>query len=1108
MSSDTACPSWEVLVSFLAGQLPPERGEVINAHLESCPACEARAQLLERQADPLVDALRTSSLTLLQPPGVAPREKPEAEPLPPGAAPFRLEGYRIVREIGRGGMGVVYEAYQEQLKRRVAVKMILTGGLASTEERVRFLIEGELLARLNHPNFIQVHEVGTLELTPGTVQPYLVLEYVDGTSLKELLDGKQLSYREAAGQVLVLARAMQAAHAQGIIHRDLKPANVLLAHDGTLKITDFGLAKELGTGCSVTPTGLTIGTPSYMAPEQSGHTDAAIGPATDVYTLGIMLYEMLAGRPPFEGDSPVEVILRVLQESPPVLGRLRRGVPRDLETICMKCLEKEPARRYAGAGELADDLERWLQGTPIRARPAGRLERAYKWARRHPLPAALLAFSILTLVAGSAVSTYFGVTAVERAEQAEQAAEAERWERYLAEIGRAAGALQLHNIEPARRALEAAPAEHRNWEWHHFHSQLDGARIVLRGHTDRVYGLAFHPGGKWLASASDDQTMRLWDVAAAAEIKALPNAPGNLPDVHFSPDGSRLMTGMRRVQMWDAKARTLLWEVPGSQRGAAGPFWSPDGRYLAGSSADGRFRLWDAATGREMRQRPCGTERFPVAFSPDSRHVAAVQPDLTVAVWEVATGKEVVVLRGHESPCTAIDYSPDGRRIATGSIFPENELRLWDAATGKLLARGEGHDNELNTVRFSPDGRRIATGSRDQTVRLWDGATCEPLATLEGHTSSVYELDFSPDGARLVSASEDQTVRLWKVATGRLLAVLHGHTAAVRAARFSPDGSLIASSSEDHTVRLWDADVEPQSGILRGHKKYVYDVAFRPDGAEAASAAWDGHVLLWDLTARRPAGDLDHGGAILTALEYSPDGRQLAVLVRPQGVWLWDLATRKPTVVWKGFTDTNWGDVRLAFHPQGTLLAWANLEEPIHVWDVARREMACVLDGPAGGTRDVAFRPDGKQLAAAGAAGTVRLWDIATRRVEADLPGAPDTYRIAYSADGRLLAAAAGDKTVHLWEVETRTEVGVLRLGSRPFGIAFNPDGTRLACGCLDNTIRLIDVPRLREVAELQGHRAYVHAVRFSTDGTRLASASGDFSVRIWDTLPVQARRH
>jgi eukaryotic-like serine/threonine-protein kinase len=1207
-------PSEDLLRAFSLGELGDDQLEGISAHLNGCQVCCARiddisgrnafltrlqsatrsgdstlegeglrrqaARALQREVErrrsssgsgwfapsqPSVSAegdgeasARASAVEREQPPNGGEGAEP--------ACPRQIGDYDVLAEVGRGGMGVVYRARDRRLNRQVALKVMLAGQFASPTDRLRFRLEAELAARVQHPNIVQVYEVGLHESPP-----FLAMEWVEGCRLADRLDGRPWPVAEAARLVETLARAIHAVHLQGVIHRDLKPANILLQKDEVgrtknepkpappssfiphpssfvPKIADFGLARVVQGDGGLTRTGFVAGTPEYMAPEQA--RGEVVGPAVDVYALGAILYELLSGRAPFVGDTPMAVVMQASYKTPARLSQLRPGIPRDLEVICLKCLEKEPHQRYLSAADLAGDLECLLGNRPIRARPAGIPERAAKWVRRHPLPAALLFFLALSLVLGSAASTYFGVTAMIRATeaqnalgkegearvQAEQATRAERWQRYLAEIAAASNALQLHNIGPARRALEAAPADHRNWEWRHLHSQLDGARAVLRGHDAPVGSLAFSPDGKRVASSGDDQTVRVWDTATGKEVAILRAPLGGVGGVRFSPDGSRLVTGGTMVRLWDAATGELRWEVAAGQGQAPCPRWSPDGRLLANSEGDAQLYVRDAATGREVFRRNSDVWHSAVAFSPDGRYVAVNGADyFTIRVWEATTGKEAAVLHGHTSPVTAIAYSPDGRRLASASTYPENAVRLWDVANGKQLnpGKGTGHANEVRVLAFRSDGRRLASGSMDQTVRLWDGVTGEPLATLEGHTNFVNDLAFSPDGAGLLSASSDQTLRLWDTDAYRLTAVLHGHTGAVSYVQYDPVGALLASSSQDHTVRLWDAALVARNGVVRGHTSFVYDVAFcpSPQRNEIASAGWDGLVRLWDPTTGQPTAVFPHQSSsltalavslqvpfrclvipsppqtsILTALAYSPDGRQLAVVAGEEGVWLWDLAGRKRTHLWQGST-SNWkGNARPAFHPDGTLLAAGSLEGLVRLWDPATGDLVGVLTGHEGCSWDGTFRPDGKQLATAGEDGKVRLWDVATRRQEAVLPGSPDMYRLAYSADGRFLAAGSADKTVRVWSVPTHEELGQVALGSAVYGVAFSPDGTRLACGCADNTIRLLDVARLQEVAELRGHSAYVHAVGFSPDGTRLISGSGDFTVRVWDTLPIQAR--
>jgi serine/threonine-protein kinase len=328
-----------------------------------------------------------------------------------------VPGYEIEGVLGRGGMGVVYKAKHLALKRTVALKMILAGGQAGEQDRARFKAEAEAVARLQHPNIVQVFEVGE-----QAGHPFCALEFVDGGSLAQKLHGEPLSPREAARLVEELARAVHLAHARNVVHRDLKPANVLLAQDGTPKITDFGLARKLDADSGVTQAGAIMGTPSYMAPEQAGGQAHEAGPPADVWALGAILYECLTGRPPFRGACVLETLEQVRSREPAAPRSLNAKVPRDLETVCLKCLRKEPERRYASAAELAEELARFLRGEPVQARSVGRLERAVRWAWRNPALALALAAVVLFLIGTAALASWVAVLANQKADLATETA--------------------------------------------------------------------------------------------------------------------------------------------------------------------------------------------------------------------------------------------------------------------------------------------------------------------------------------------------------------------------------------------------------------------------------------------------------------------------------------------------------------------------------------------------------------------------------------------------------------------------------------------------------------------------------------------------------------
>ncbi len=1100
---------------------------------------------------------------------------------PPPYFLLNIAGVEILSELGRGGMGVVYKARQIRLNRLCALKIILPGEHNRAEFRARFLAEAETIARLRHPNIVQIYGLGDHD-----GRPYFEMEYVEGGSLARRLDGTPWSPEPAARMVAVLARAIGDAHRLGIIHRDLKPANVLLTADGEPKVSDFGLARSLASDIRLTRTGQLVGTPCYMAPEQAEAGVVDVGPPADVYSLGAIVYELLTGHPPFRAPTTLQTLDLVRSREPVPPRDLQPATPRDLQTICLKCLEKEPEKRYATAGDLADDLRRFLEHEPIRARPVGHLGRLARWTRRNPVPAALLSALVATglfaltaivwqwrktdaLAKSLSVANFQSeerrrraVDAQARAEQAGDEArrngEAERRERYRSNLAAAAAALQLQNGATARRFLEAAPPQHRDWEWRHLHSQLDSARAAMPGAAP-AYGVwqlpIISPSGMELASPDkDERTINVWDATTGTTIGALRGHEGPVSALALSPDGRRLASGSvdKTIRLWEPTSAKEVAVLRGHEQPVEWLTFSPDGQRIC-SLDEQSGRLWDATTGRVIAVLAGPVRKFTAIFTPDSRRLVigldrqvclydawagrriavlgthkrqvvqlAVSPDGeriashgdhegSIHLWDAVAGKEVAVVRGDLEHQGALAFSPDGSRLVSGGVYPDNTVRLWDARTGRPIAEMEGHKNTIRSVAFGPDGRRIVSTSQDQTVWLWDGITGKSIALLSGHTESVWNAIFSPDGRRVITASADQTLRLWDATSGERIAVLRGHKREVWGAAFAAHGSLLVSRSADGESRVWDMELAERNGILRGHKSFVYDVSFSPDGTQAASAAWDGTVRFWDVTTGRQTALLRHDRShpdakIVSSVAWHPSGGQLATVTRDDTITLWDLNTGKPRQVFTVPTGDWTGDVRAVFNPAGTLLASGSRDGSVRLWNVGTGEPAGVLKGHQGPTLDVAFSPDGRQLASVGFDRTVRLWDVATRTSDKVLPGDAEGYRIAYGPDRRLLAACSLGGTVRLWDARTYRELAAFRHGNRVLGLAFSREGTRLATACGDNTIRLWDVATGKEVCELRGHEAYVHAVTFSPDGTRLASASGDSTVRIWDTIPQSMR--
>jgi len=1054
-----------------------------------------------------------------------------AETIPSGSSdgPGTSVGpYKLLQKLGEGGMGHVWMAEQSHpVQRKVAVKLV-KAGVDNQQLLARFEAERQALALMDHPNIARVFDAGAT----GEGRPYFVMELVKGIPITQFCDERRLTPRQRLELFVPVCQAVQHAHQKGIIHRDIKPSNVLVApYDGkpVPKVIDFGIVKAAGQRLTdktlFTEFGAVVGTPEYMSPEQAELNQLDVDTRSDIYSLGVLLYELLTGTTPVthqrvKGTALLEVLRVIREEEPPKpstrlnattelptiaanrglepkkLSGLVRG---ELDWIVMKCLEKDRARRYETANAFAADVQRYLNDEPVQACPPSAGYRMRKFARRNKRTLATAGtLALMLLVAVGAVV----VSALRVAEEAKARLLAEskakkdlEFNLYLRNIPLAQVEAKHLNWGGVEELLKECPQNLRGWEYHYLKrlpdAPLANAIAPVTGGISANLDLAFSPEGRLLAGPGPNNSVTLWDLA----------------------------TGKQRSLKGNS-------DNAGRVRVLCVAFRPSDGRLVISASSDGTLRFWDPETGRETRDelKAHDDEIVGMTFSPDGRRLATIGADEIVKVWDLPTLEKPRKFRTvHLDQARMLrraSFSPDGRLFAYGA---GNAVMVFDLTTNRLTSL-EGHKDLVYSVTFSPQGDRLLSASWDLTAKVWNLATGEESFTIRGHACAAWAVEFSPKGDLVAVAGSvaDPAVKIYDVPTGKLVHSLVGHATRVGCVAFHPDGKRLVSCSVDQTIRIWELDQGKEVLTLRGHSDLITRVLFDPNGWWLASSSNDGKLQVWDgtplgATTGRPCVSLVGHTRQVFGLNFSPDGQQLVSASHDKTVRVWDVAKAREIQTLRGHDDTVFAAV---FGRDGLLIS-GSYDETTRVWDARTGEERQTLKSPETRARGLALSRDGKMLVTSSITPPFQLWrwdmhpcangpEMERRSPRLAGHNGP-AFGVAFSPDDTLIAIAGTDGVVSLWDAATGLRkvsmAAQSQVEDRSWAVAFHPtDRGRLAAGYSDNRVMIWDFGDAANgdtikvpTKTLKEHTHDVYCVAYSPDGRWLASGSWH-EVIIWDT--------
>lgn len=1003
----------------------------------------------------------------------------------------KIGKYTIIRRLGRGGMGEVFLAHDPDLDREVALKTMIAGEDASEKAIARFMSEARSAGKLQHPGIVGVHEVGKERNLR-----FMVMDYVEGETLKELIDEGSLTAQRSAEIIRDVAQALHYAHEQGIIHRDIKPGNIMLKKDGSVHLMDFGLARNLESDSSLTKSGEVMGTPAYLNPEQAGGESRNVDARSDVYSLGAVFYEMLTGNPPVRGTNLMQILYQVLEKETLKPTALNPSIPRDLEIICLKAMFKEPGRRYQTAGELAGDLRRFLDGEPIFARSASIAYVVKRKILRNKAVSAVTVIAVAILI----ISSIWYVLSLRKALTiSEERREKAEYEAFVGNINLAGKLAEEGAFRKAEMLLDSIPPRNRHWEWGRIKYLCQRDILTLEVHNKFVQAVTISPDGKWILTGAEDNTAKLIDFKTGEVLTTFEGHTNLLRSVDFSPDSKRIITGSvdGTARVWDTKTGGELLRVvhPGHVRCVD---WSPDKKSFVTAGDSYTAIVWDAETGEKKLTLECKSDYWDfftsARFSPDNKRIVTGDSDGKIVVWDVTTGQKLLVIKAGSNAGWSTCFSPDSTRIVSGG--GDRTAKVWDAETGKELLELQGHTGSVRSVCFSSNGDRILTGSGDSTLKLWDSETGMELKTFMGHSGIVSSVCFSPEGDYILSGSHDNTIKIWDTRIKEDIIRIKNQHSRLDFGKLSPDGRYILAAYEDFSAKVYDAGTGQEITTLRGHSKRLQRVALSPDGSRILTGSEDNTARAWEIKTGKELYVMQGHTKTVTAVKFSPDGKHILTASSDGTAKVWDTETGKEIFTLKGH-EVPWGGIRAEYSPDGKRIITTCWDFATRVWDAETGD--CLLTHQNGMYRHFF---DENRIFLETKDNRIKVWDIRTDEELVELKGgAVKTVSVCSSPDGKYILTGNIDSTARLWDAKTGEKLFELKGHAGSVRSVFSLDGKRIFSGSGGGAIKIWDVETGRELFSHKRHNDTITYINIFPDGKRIITAGHLDAVIIYPAL-------